>query len=182
MKKLNLLLGALLSFTIIFGAAVTANAASTEVYIEIKETAMDNVSVTVPSTLPIIFNEDGTNTLPTNWSIENKSPIAGIHLSKIDMDAGESNWKLLADSQDTKSLAADTKSIRFSVGKGASLKTVVPTNGTEDSKGSVTFGASEIAIASGEKQILSFGVKRGAFTTSQASAKAFDMILTFDFN
>ena len=33
-----------------------------------------------------------------------------------------------------------------------------------------------------ETQVLSFGVERGAFTKSEASAKAFDMVLTFNFN
>ena len=44
------------------------------------------------------------------------------------------------------------------------------------------FHNSEISIPSGETQILSFGVERGAFTSSQASSKAFNMVLTFNFN
>ena len=143
---------------------------------------MDNVSVTVPTTIPIVFNADGSNTLPTNWTIENVSTIAGIHLAKIDMDAGSSGWKLLADSQNVKTLSKDTKSIKFSVGKSGALKLVAPTSGTESTSGSVTFGNTEIEIPSGETQVLSFGVERGAFTKSEASAKAFDMVLTFNFN
>ncbi len=182
MKTGKVLLAALLSVTVIFGAAVPTYAASSDVKIEVKATTMDNVSVTVPTTIPIVFNADGTNTLPTNWTIENVSTIAGIHLSEIDMNAESSGWKLLAESQDVKVLSKDTKSIKFSVGKAGALKLVAPTSGTESASGSVSFGDTEIAIPSGATQVLSFGVERGAFTKSEASAKAFDMVLTFNFN
>ncbi|MBQ2923884.1 MAG: hypothetical protein IJE60_12485 [Tyzzerella sp.] len=182
MKQVKVLLAALLSVTVILGTAVPTYAASSDVKIEVKETTMDNVSVTVPTTIPIVFNADGSNTLPTNWTIENVSTIAGIHLAKIDMDAGSSGWKLLEDSQNVKNLSKDTKSIKFSVGKSGALKLVAPTSGTESTSGSVTFGNTEIEIPSGETQVLSFGVERGAFTKSEASAKAFDMVLTFNFN
>ena len=182
MKKMKVLLAALLSVTVVLGAAVPTYAASTDVNIEVQETTMDNVSVTVPTSIPIVFNADGTNTLPTNWTIENLSAIAGIHLSQIDMNAGNSGWKLLADSQNVKTLSKDTKSIKFSVGKTGALKLIAPTSGTENASGTVTFGDAEISIPSGETQVLSFGVERGAFTKSEASAKAFDMVLTFKFN
>ena len=114
MKKAKVLLAALLSVTVVLGATVPTHAASSDVNIEVKATTMDNVSVTVPTSIPIVFNADGTNTLPTNWTIENISTIAGIHLSQIDMDAKSSGWKLLADSQDVKTLSKDKKSIKFS--------------------------------------------------------------------
>lgn len=182
MKKMNKIIALVLSLVVVLGMTIPAQAASTEVMIEVKETAMDNVSVTVPTTLPIVFNENGTNTLPTNWNIENTSAIAGIHLSKVEMNAGESGWKLLADSENTKKLPLDTKSIQFSIGKDNALKTVAPVSGTESASGTVSFDAGEIVIASGETQTLAFKVNRGAFSSSQASAKAFDMVLTFKFN
>ena len=77
MKKLNVLLAAVLSVALLFGANISASAASAEVQFEVKATDV-NVAVNVPTTLPIIFNEDGTNTYPTNWTIENKSAIARI--------------------------------------------------------------------------------------------------------
>lgn len=182
MKKVKILLAALLSVTVVFGATVPAQAASSRVDIEVKETDMDNVSVTVPSTIPIVFNADGTNTLPTNWTIENKSVIAGIHLAKIEMNAGNSGWNLLNSSTNVKEMAVNTKSIRFSVGLAGNLKIVAPTNGNEDATGSVTYGNADIAIPSGETKVLAFQVERGAFTNPEASAKAFDMVLTFNFN
>ena len=182
MKKTNVIIAAALSMVVLFGAAIPAKAASTEVTIEVKETIMDNVSVTVPTNLPIIFNEDGTNTLPTNWSIENISTIAGIHLAQIEMDGSGTGWKLLAESEDTKTMPVDSKAIQFSVGKEGALKMVVPNTGSENSQGAVTFLADEISIPSGETQVLSFEVERGAFTKSTASSKAFDMVLTFEFN
>ncbi len=184
MKRLvkSKILVAVLSLVVLVGGVIPANAASADVNIEVKATTMDNVSVTVPTVLPIVFNEDGTNTVPTNWTIENISNIAGIHLSTVDMDAETSGWKLLADSQDTKVLKADTKSIKFSVGKEGALKLVAPTSGNESTTGTVNFDDNAIAIASGETQVLSFDVQRGAFTEDVATAKAFDMVLTFNFN
>lgn len=183
MKKIKVFMAALLAVTVVFGATVPANAASkAEVTIEVEATDMDNVSVTVPTTLPIVFNADGTNTLPSNWTIENKSTIAGIHLSEVSMDAGSTGWKLLADSENVANLSADTKSIKFSVGNAGALKLVAPSSGTENTTGSVSFGDTEISIPSGETQVLSFAVVRGAFTITEASAKAFDMLLTFNFN
>lgn len=182
MKKLKIMVIALLSIVMVCGTAIPSYAASTDVMIEVRETAMDNVSVTVPTTLPIVFNENGTNTLPTNWNIENTSAIAGIHLSKVEMNAGESGWKLLADSEDTRKLPLDTKAVQFSIGKESNMKTVAPVSGTESASGTVSFDADEIVIASGETQTLAFKVNRGAFSSSQASAKAFDMVLTFKFN
>lgn len=182
MKKVKVLLAALLSVTVVLGTAVPTQAASSTVDIEVKATDMDNVSVTVPSSIPIVFNADGTNTLPTNWTIENKSSIAGIHLTQIEMNAGASGWKLLCDSYDVKSMRANTKSIQFSVGLENNLKLVAPNNGQEDEMGSVTFGETDISIPSGETKNLAFHVERGAFTQAEASAKAFDMVLTFNFN
>ena len=182
MKKVKVLLAALLSVTVVLGTAIPTDAASADVNIEVQETTMDNVSVTVPTSIPIVFNADGTNTLPTNWTIENLSAIAGIHLSQIDMNAGNSGWKLLAASQNVKTISKDTKSIKFSVGKAGDLKLIAPTSGTENASGTGVFGNAEISIPSGETQVLSFDVQRGAFTKSEASAKAFDMVLTFKFN
>ena len=182
MKKWNILLAALLTITAIMGTTVPVEASSSVVNIEVKATTMDQVSVTVPTLLPIVFNEDGSNTLPTNWTIENKSTIAGIHLKQIDMVSKGDVWKLLADSRDTKILSVDTKAMKFSVGKDGQFKVVAPTEGTEHSTGKLEFASGEISIPSGETQKLDFGVERGAFTKSQAYAEAFNMVLTFQFN
>ena len=182
MKKLNLALAAVLSVVTLFGAVIPVNAASAEVTIEVKQTLMDNVSVTVPSLLPIVFNEDGTNTLPSTWKIENISPVAGVHLAKIDMNGGNSGWKLLPDSVDTKTMDTDVQAIKFFVGKEGNLKLVTPTGGAESEMGSITFEENEISVASGEKMELCFDIARGAFTSPIATKKAFDMVLTFEIN
>ena len=178
--KGNKVLAAILSLVVILGAAIPVNAASADVNIEIKATDM-NMSVTVPSTLPVVFNEDGTNTLPSTWKIQNNSTIAGICLVKVDMDGSENGWKLLPESSDTKTMAKNTKSIKFFVGREALVKLVNPTGNAENAKGSVTFTPGEFEIPSGTQREVSFGVERGAFTTSQSSEKAFDMVMTFEF-
>ncbi len=182
MKKAKMILAAILSVTIILGGTIPSYAASTDVTIEVEATAMDRVSVTVPTTLPILFNEDGSNTLPTNWTIENRSAIAGIHLASVSMDAKTTGWKLMGSSGDTRVLKADTKTIQFSVGKSGALKMITPTSGSESATGMVEFDDADIVIPSGQTQVLSFTVSRGAFTKASAAAKAFDMVLTFAFN
>ena len=182
MKKFKVLVAALLTVTVVLGGAVPTYAASTDVTIEVNETSMDGVSVTVPSVLPIVFNSDGTNTLPTNWTIQNTSTIAGIHLSEIAMDVGESGWVLLGATESTTGLVSDTKAIKFYVGKGNSLKVVNPEDGIMSATGNAVFGAQDIAIPCGSTQVLSFKVDRGAFTITEAAAKAFDMTLSFNFN
>lgn len=181
MKKSNILIAALLSLTVLCGATVPANAASADVYIAIEETAMDGVSVTVPSKLPIVFKADGSNTLPTNWEIENISTLAGIRLSRIDMNATGAGWKLLPESAVISNMAAGTKSIRFFAGKEGALKLVVPKDNQENATGTIAFDENEIVIPSGGKQLLTFDVERGAFKEDAVSAEAFDMILTFGF-
>lgn len=173
---------AILSMVVLVGAAIPVNAASADVNIQIKPTTMDNVSVTVPTTLPIVFNEDGTNTLPSNWTIENISSLAGIHLSTVDMNANSSGWKLVKETASVKSQTVNGKAIKFFVGVSGNLKLVQPGNGNESETGTASFGDTDICIASGETRDLMFGVERGAFTENQASAKAFDMVLTFNFN
>lgn len=183
MNKTKVLLAALLSATVVLGGVIPAQAAQTaEVTIDVKATTMDRTSVTVPGTLPVVFNEDGTNLLPSDWKIENVSTIAGIHLAKVEMDSKESGWKLLSDSADTKTLPVDTKSIQFYMGKAGELKLIAPTSGTESTTGSFEFEAEDISIPSGETQVISFNINRGAFKTAKAAAKAFDMVLTFEFN
>lgn len=182
MKKISIFIATILSATILFGAVLPASAASAEVTIEVEATEMDNVSVVVPTTLPIIFNADGTNTLPTAWTIENKSQIAGIHLSQIDMKANSSGWKLLSEETDTSTLPADSKAIQFYVKANENVKLIAPTDNLSGSVGKTTYEKTELVIPSGKTQVLGFEINRGAFTQNLASAKAFDMILTFEFN
>lgn len=183
MKKIKVLLAAVLSITVVLGTAVPTFAAEpvSDVKIEVNATDM-NVSVTVPSTLPIVFCEDGTNAFPEHWTIRNVSALAGIHLKQIDMNAGGTGWTLVKDAQQVKTQIANGKAIRFSAGILGTMQLVQPDNGSESEKGTAMFGETDICIASGETQDIIFDVERGAFTETQVSAKAFTMELTFEFN
>ena len=185
MKKLvtkgSKALVAILTLVVVMGAAIPVNAASAEVQIQVNATDM-NTSVTVPTQIPIIFNEDGTNTYPENWIVENNSAIAGIYLYQVRMDAGNTGWKVLASNGDTTKLAADTKAVQFSMGKEGNLKLVNPGGGAESSAGVLVYGEQEIQIPAGEDTKIEFNVERGAFTESIDMQKAFDMELTFKFS
>lgn len=152
--------------------------ASTTVKIETKSTYMN---VTVPTSIEFVFNEDGTNTLPTNFVITNNSPIANVSLVKARLSAGTSPWRLLPQTANTKLLAVDTKDIKFYMGTEGQKKLVSPGN-TVSSVGEVTWNNGELSIASLGSKALSFDIERGAFKTAESSAKAFDLILTFEYN
>lgn len=157
----------------------SAYSSTSTIDIEIQTTMVD---VTVPSSAPFIFNEDGTTTTPDNWCVKNNSNIAGIYLSKIEVDGTEAGWKVLGDSYDTKTMPVNTKSIRLKIGKDGELRTIQPKNlSLEDFKGEYIFNKDDIIIPSGSSQELKFKVDRGAFTLVQASSKAFEMTMEFLF-
>ena len=152
--------------------------ASTTVKIETKATYMN---VTVPTSIEFVFNEDGSNTLPTNFTITNNSPIANVSLVKARLSAGSSPWRLLPLSANTKLLAVDTKDIKFYMGVTGQEKLINPGN-TVSSVGEAVWNNGEISIASLGSKTLTFNVERGAFKTAESSAKAFDLILSFEYN
>ncbi len=182
MKKLlvkgsKVLVATLMMAVVVVGVSVPAHAASAEVNIEVKATDM-NVSVTVPSTIPIVFNEDGTNTYPTNWTVENVSQIAGIYLESVDL-TGVNGWSLLKASEDSTKLPVDTKKMKLRMGVEDVMNLVEP---TADSDGFAEYNPTDIQLPSGTTKTLNFEVERGAFNESATMETAFDMVLTFQFS
>lgn len=177
MKKLNVLLAVVLSVALLFGANISASAASAEVQFEVKATDA-NISVNVPTVLPIVFNEDGTNTYPTNWTIENERGIARIYLYSVALTAAN-DWKLMTGGQDPKFTEADSKEIKFYVGPEKNMQFM--SGRDSGTSGYVEFEPDEFIIVSGGSKDLSFKVERGAYTQNASMQKAFDMVLTFKF-
>lgn len=181
-SKLNkILLSSALCVGVLANTALVANAAdfSSQIDIEVKATTVD---VTVPSSAPFVFNEDETNTLPSNWTIRNNSKLARVYVSKISVDGTENQWKVVDGSYDLKTMPVNTKNVRLKFGKEGALKLVAPTTGTDNVKGEYTFGASDIVVPAGQTQELKFDIERGSFTQTQSSAKAFDMTIEFNFS
>ena len=183
MKKA--LLSSLLVAGVLAGTAMPVFAAedlgkgfNSELQIDAKATT---VNVTVPSTAPMIFNEDGTNVVPTNFDVQNNSKIGGVFLSDIKLDSVDTGWNLLEESADLKVQAKDTKAIKLKMGKDGVMKLIAPTNGTKDTTGSATFSSGEIDIPAEGTQNIKFEVERGTFSEAIPNAKAFDMTLTFKF-
>lgn len=159
-------------------SSVSTSAFATEVSIETKATT---VNVNVPSTMAVVFNEDGTNTLPSDFTVTNNSKIAGVSLVKIDVDAGSTGWQFCKDTVDLKTRPADTKEIQFTAGKQGVTKLVAPTS-EKGVTASAIFNSGEISIPASGSETLAFSMERVAFKQAESSSKAFDMTLTFDFN
>ena len=147
---------------------------STEVEIRTEATLVD---VTVPSTLPIVFNEDGSNTVPDNYAIKNNS-MSAIHLSGVTLDAQGSGWKVIPESMDPSKFIANTRQILFLVNS----KAVTPMLNEPMETGSARFDPDEVVIEPGQSVTLDFEVYRGSFTVPLENTAAFTMTTTFDFN
>lgn len=201
MKKTKLLFGSTLCLGLLVGLATPAHAA-TNVTIEIEETDLnDNIgyvedkdgdgipdedmsefSITVPAVLPIIFNADGTNVLPTQWMVTNNSSIAKISITKIELDAKGSGWKLLPESQSISDLSADTKAMKFYLGKSASDLEIVTPDAQDGTTGELVWANGHFSIPAEAAKKVFFNVERGAFSKAIPEANAFEMLLTFEFN
>lgn len=156
----------------------TAKGFGSELQIDAKATT---VNVTVPTTAPMVFNADGTATLPSDCTIQNNSKIGGVYLDSISLDARDFGWKLLQESADLKLQAKDLKKIKLKIGKSGHEKLIAPTNATEDSTGAADFNSGDIDIAASSSETLNFIVERGTFTQDVPNATAFNMTLKFEF-
>lgn len=154
--------------------------ATGQIDIEIKAT---NVDVTVPATAPFVFNEDESTTTPSNWKVINNSEIARVYLSKVSVDGTEAGWKVVDGSYDLKTMAVNTKNIRLKFGKEGEEKLVSPVDSaSEGNVGEYTFDPSDIVVPAQSEQVLKFNIERGSFTNAEASAKAYEMTLEFNFS
>ena len=158
-------------------SGISVSAENADIHIEAEATI---VNMTVPGTVGMIFNENGTNTLPDNFTIRNNSAIGGIYVSGISVNANGSGWQLVNSSTDLTKVGVDTKSIKLKMGEENSLKIVNPTNGSKDSTGNAEFGVNEFVIPAESEKTIKFGVERGAFSSAVTNAKAFDMGISFD--
>lgn len=179
MKLRKLLLMGLLTSGITLGGANVVSAADfgSNLTIEAKPTT---VNVTVPSTAPMVFNEDGTNTLPSAFTLINNSEIGGVSLTNIALESPKSTWSLLSESADLKIQPKDQKKIKLHIGKTGEEKLIAP--GSNASQGSASFNLGQISIPAKGSETLKFKVERGAFSQAVAEDTAFNMTLTFEFN
>ena len=158
--------------------SATAKGFGSELKIDAKATT---VNVTVPTTAPMVFNADGTDTLPSSWTIKNNSKLGGVYLDSISLDAGSSGWSLLSESADLKTQSKDLKKIKLKIGKEGQEKLIAPTNASDDSTGSADFSIGDIDIEANQSQELNFVLERGTYTRDLANSTAFNMTLKFEF-
>ena len=142
------------------------------------------VNVTMPTDLPIVFNEDGTNTYPTHFNVANNSSLGGIHLASAYLDADGSGWKLLGESADITKLSKNTKKVKFYVNDKIITPATVgdSSNPKQGEIGTASFKEGDFNIKASDNKDLTFKVDRGAFTEASSNANAYKMKLNFEFN
>ena len=146
-----------------------------------KDGIFTNIAINVPTTLPIIFNEDGTNTYPTNWEIQNVGVLGCVCLKNVEMEATDAGWILLDEKVDTSKLPVDTKSVKFKMGTEGALRVVNPRTSDNPSLGLMYLEDDELTIPAGESKLIQFEVERGAFSEDISNRTTFNIILKFKY-
>lgn len=114
----------------------------------------ENINVTVPTDISIIFNEDGTNSI-NEFKIENGMPvpitIESIHVTE------NNEWELVSEGT---TILLDSKKMIFKV------------EGSDLQNGNNTF---DIIVPKNSEKIIDLEVDRGAWTTSKNKENAFTL-------
>lgn len=135
------------------------------------------VDITVPGTISFAFNADGSNDIPDNFIITNHNKIASFYLKDVNVNAGESGWKIASSDE---KIPMDEKTIMLKMGMKNAEKEIVPTNGTKDSIGAVSYTSSEFLLKPEVDTQMSFVVNRPIYTEQIKQTKAFDMDMNFE--
>lgn len=88
------------------------------------------ISVTVPATVAMVFNADGTTTTPTNWTIENASAV-DVKLTTISLE-GKNDWSLgeVTNTTNSKVISMTLDSVSPESNVYTLNKTIAKTNGS----------------------------------------------------
>lgn len=126
------------------------------------------IDVTVPSSIDFIFNSDGSNTVPTNWKIENNGQVE-VMVSSLNL-ASVNDWKL--------SSKAPTETNDKTI-----VLTIDNTLGTiaQDGLSATYFNDGSLKIAKDDSHTFELGVQRANFSKNIASSKAFTATLNFKY-
>ena len=159
-------------------AFAAGNGGNVNVDIQAKATT---VNVTVSDTAAFVFNEDGTNTTPSNFTVTNNSEIAGLHLVSANFtQEADKGWTIEDQNYSFKTMAKDTKKVALQLGAEGKLKDVI--KGTDGKTGKATFGANDFQLPAKTSKTVKFGVKRGAFSQAVANETAFKMVMNYEFD
>lgn len=177
-KKMSVMLAMVLSVTLLFGETISANAASSTVTFTVEQSDI-TTAVTVPGQLPIVFNANGTNTYPTNWTVYNKSELGAVRLKLVELNQ-RNDWELVKEDVNIKANTHDSKEIKFYMGVPNKLRIFAPYAGGGSR---MSFEEEyEVIIPAGGSQQFDFKIERGAFRTALSEHIAFDLVLTFEYN
>lgn len=135
------------------------------------------VDITVPGSVGFVFNADGSNEIPDNFSITNHNKIASFYLKEVGFDGESTGWKLASEDEQ---LNLNEKAVKFKLGSKSEEKLIAPSNGKKDITGTVSFSDSEFVLAPESPSTVSFLIDRPVYTDEISQSKAFDMTMSFE--
>lgn len=121
----------------------------------------NTVNITVPSSINIVMNEDGSNTI-SDFYIQNDMP-SSLTLDSIGVSS-VNGWSIVPSDSN---IATDSKQLSLSVG------------GTELLEGVNTVS---IEALKGTRTNVNIGITRGAFSKNISNIKAFDLSMSYTLN
>lgn len=163
---------------------VQASSNETDMKIEIKASVID---VNMPTELPVVFESDGSNTIP-DFVIQNNSTVdLNLHrvtFSEIKAVAGD-QWSLTAEPDDFLEMENNVKTILVKTGaigqeKGLILQENPQQTALKD--GIASFESGELKVPKNQSRSLGIKIKRGVFTKEASATDAFKIKVDFNFS
>lgn len=149
---------------------------STDINIEAKATT---VKMTVPTTATFVFNEDGSNTYPTDFTITNNSSAKVVLQKAVFTEVN--SWKLQEVGYDF-SNTKDARELSLKLGNKEETLVDVAKNETSSKwEAEFNYNLNKNGVTDGSDS-LTFGweADRGYYATAISSEKALTMELHFD--
>lgn len=163
---------------------VQAGSNETDMKIEIKASVID---VNMPTELPVVFESDGSNTIP-DFVIQNNSTVdLNVHKIVVDEIKAEDGdqWTLTDNAEDFLEMENDVKTILVSVGQvGSESGLALETNPQQTAlkRGVAKFESGAFKVPKNQSRSLGIKIKRGVFTKEAPATDAFKIKVDFNFS
>lgn len=133
--------------------------------------ASTEINVSIPTELPIKMNRNGTNTIPKNFPIINRSKEMNFTISRIEINSS-GEWRIVSPDTDMTKLKVDDKALKFGINELGKDPIYLNSDGKNGSLDTNT------KLYTGETVFLIFEVERTALSKNINEPNAFNMEFT----